>query len=114
MEAGVGTLTRMSEKHVDYVLVIVEPTEKSIEVGKRALSLIDEHKTGEALVIANKVQNDEQADMIRKALSAKEVFVIPADRAIEDADRKGRAPIDVAPESRAVKAYESIINRVLH
>lgn len=113
MEAGIGTLTRMSENHVDYVFVIVEPTEKSIEVGRRALSLIDEHKTGQPLIVANKVPNDEQADMIRKALSAKEFFVIPADRAIEDADRKGRAPIDVAPESSGVKAYEAIANHVL-
>ncbi len=36
-EAGVGTLTRLSEQRVDTVVVVVEPTPKSVEVGQRAV-----------------------------------------------------------------------------
>ncbi len=35
-EAGIGTLTRLGETPVDVVLVVVEPTPKSLEVGARA------------------------------------------------------------------------------
>ena len=36
LEAGVGTLTKMNDGAVDVVLVVVNPTAKSIEVGRRA------------------------------------------------------------------------------
>ena len=35
LEAGVGTLTKMNDGAVDVVLVVVNPTAKSIEVGRR-------------------------------------------------------------------------------
>ena len=35
-EAGVGTLTRLGEEHVDTVVIVVEATPKSLEVGQRA------------------------------------------------------------------------------
>ena len=36
LEAGIGTLTRVAEEAFDTVLVVVEPTAKSLEVGRRA------------------------------------------------------------------------------
>ena len=35
LEAGIGTLTRVAEEAFDTVLVVVEPTAKSLEVGRR-------------------------------------------------------------------------------
>ena len=42
LEAGIGTLTRMGHRQVDAVLLMVEPTTKSIEVATRAAGLARE------------------------------------------------------------------------
>ena len=52
-EAGLGTVSRMDAGDVDVLLLVVEPTQKSIQVGLRALAIIDERKLGRTMVIAN-------------------------------------------------------------
>ena len=113
MEAGLGTLSRMVQGHVDYVLLIVEPTPKSIEVARRAIALARDRDVGHILVIANRIRCADDVEMVRQALPSEEILVVPEDRAIEDADRAARAAVDVAPDSPGVQAFAAIADRLL-
>ena len=103
-EAGVGTLTRLSEQRVDTVLVVVEPTPKSVEVGMRAVDLARERSVTRVIVVANRLRDDADLEIIRSAFPDCEVVAVPDDPRIVEADRKGVAPIDLAPDAPAVRA----------
>jgi CO dehydrogenase nickel-insertion accessory protein CooC1 len=68
MEAGLGTLSRMAAGHVDYLLVMAEPTPKAIEVARRAVALARERGVGQVVVLTNRVRGAEDLDMVRQAL----------------------------------------------
>lgn len=103
-EAGVGTLTRLEEQRVDAVLVVTEATPKSLEVGQRAVQLAKDRHVGRIVVVANRIRSDADLATVRAAFPDVEVVAVPDDPKIVEADRKGVAPIDLAPEAPAVVA----------
>lgn len=102
LEAGVGTLLRMQESHVDTVLVVVESSVKSIEAARRAAEIGG--KVGRVIVVANRIADDSEFQEIRSALGDHEYVIVPDDAAIRRADKDGVAPIDSAPDSPGVRA----------
>lgn len=111
LEAGVGTLLRMKETHVDTVLVVVESSTKSIEAGRRAAEI--GAKVGRVIVIANRVGDDAEFNAIRSALGEDhEYIVVPDDPAIRRADKDGVAPIDAAPDSPGVKVIGELAKTI--
>lgn len=113
LEAGVGTLTRLGDAGVDVVLIVVEPTPKSVEVGCRAAALVVDKELGRALVVASRVRNDDDLAMITKAFPDHQVVPIPDDPAIVAADRHGTAPLDTAPDAPAVLALVGLVDEIL-
>ena len=112
LEAGIGTLTRLGEQRVDTVLVVVEATPKSIEVGLRAVELARERLLKHVVIIANRVRGEEDIDKIRAAFPGVEVVPVPDDPAIREADRRGIAPIDYAPDAPAVRALVGLAEQL--
>jgi CO dehydrogenase maturation factor len=112
-EAGIGTLTRMQDGGVDVVLVVVEPTPKSLEVGRRAAGLVQERSLGRLIVVANRVRDDADVETIRAAFPEAEVVAVPDDPRIVEADRAGVAPLDLAPEAPAVRALIELAVRLV-
>ena len=111
-EAGVGTLTRLEEQKVDTVLVVVEATPKSIEVGQRAAQLASEKRLQRVVIIANRIRNEADLATIKAAFPDVEVVAVPDDPAIREADRYGIAPIDHAPDAPAVRALVGLAGRL--
>ncbi len=107
-EAGIGTLTRMGDQPVDVVLVVVEPTPKSIEVGVRASSLAREKALGRVVIVASRIRDEDDLAVVTKAFPDDELVAVPADDAIVEADRDGRAPLDAAPDAPAVRAIVAL------
>jgi CO dehydrogenase maturation factor len=115
-EAGVGTLTRLEEQKVDTVVIVVEATPKSIEVGLRAVSLANEKLLQRVVVVANRVRHEADVETIRNAFSAYpdvEIVAVPDDDKIREADRFGVAPIDHAPDAPAVRALVGLAEGLL-
>ena len=108
LEAGIGTLTRLPEASVDTTLVIVEPTPRSIDVGRRAVLVASERQQGRIIVVANKVADAEDEDRVRAALGDHDVVIVPADPVVTAADRKGASPVDVDADAPAVKAIAGL------
>lgn len=112
-EAGIGTLTRMGPGDAEIVLIVAEPTRKSLEVAKRAAGLARERSVGRIVVVANRVRGDEDLDYIRAAFSdGQEIVSVPDDPAIVDADRRGVAPLDLTPDSPAVSALVGLVDQL--
>lgn len=112
-EAGVGTLTRLEEQKVDTVLVVVEATPKSIEVGQRAAQLAREKLLQRVVIVANRIRHDEDLAVVRAAFPDLQVVPVPDDPAIREADRYGVAPVDHAPDAPAVRALVGVAEMLL-
>ncbi len=113
LEAGVGTLTRLGDAGVDLVLIVVEPTPKSIEVGCRAAALVTDKELGRAVVVASRIRNDDDLAMVTKAFPDHQVFPIPDEPAIVTADRNGVAPLDSAPDAPGVQALVRLADQLV-
>jgi CO dehydrogenase maturation factor len=112
-EAGLGTVLRLSDNPVDVVVVVVEPTAKSLEVGRRAAESVREGNLGRVVVTANRVRDDDDAARVRAAFPGLDVVLVPDDPAIVAAERQGVAPLDAAPDSPGVRVLVDLAQSLL-
>ncbi|MBA2318580.1 MAG: hypothetical protein H0V93_12505 [Euzebyales bacterium] len=112
LEAGLGTLTRMGDTPIDVVLLVVEPSAKSVEVGRRAVALLEGRPVGRLIVVGNKVAGEEDVERLREAFGDHELVVVPDDQAVRAADRAGDSPLDHAPGCPAVAALTTLAERL--
>jgi len=112
-EAGLGTLMRLEGLPVDVVVVVVEPTAKSLEVGRRAADLVREGSLGRLMVTANRVRDEDDVARVTAAFPGVDVVIVPEDAAIVDAERQGAAPLDVAPHAPGTRALVGLAERLL-
>lgn len=104
LEAGLGTVLRLGDNPVDVVVVVVEPTAKSLEVGRRAAESVREAGLGRVVVAANRVRDDGDVARVRATFPGLEPVFVPDDPAVVEAERRGLAPLDAAPDAPAVRA----------
>ena len=110
MEAGVGTLLRLQPGQADVVLVVAEPSAKAIEVARRAAEIASDRSR--VLVVANKIRDDDDLEVVRRALGEHELTVVADDDVIRRADEEGLAPIDVNAGSTRVQALVALAGRL--
>ena len=111
LEAGIGTVLRLQEGQADVVVVVAQPTAKSLDIARRAVEMAAD-KTARTIVVANRVRDDEDLAVIREAVGDCEMIVVPDDDAIARADREGRAAIDVDATSPGVLAIIELADRL--
>ena len=111
--AGIGTVLRLEGNPVDVVVVVVEPTAKSLEVGRRAAETVRENKLGHIVVAANRVRDAADEQRIRDTFPDVEVVLVPDDPAIVAAERAGVSPLYNSPDARAVRVLVDLANRLL-
>ena len=111
LEAGSGIVTRMHTGDIDLVLVVTDPTSKSIEVARRAARSAAT-RDAEVLVIANRIDSDGDLETVREALGEHGIVAVPADCAIRHADEQGLAPIDVARDAPGVLVLLELAQRL--
>lgn len=107
-EAGIGTLVRLGEGTLDVMLVVVEPTPRSIDVGQRAVALARERQVNRVVIVASRVTDEADVERIATAFEGCELAVVPYDEAIIDAERRGIAPLDATPDAPAVRALKRL------
>jgi CO dehydrogenase nickel-insertion accessory protein CooC1 len=112
MEAGAGTLTRMASGSLDFAVLVVEPSAKSIDVARRASQIIAERRIGMIVIAANRVHDDVDEGLVRDSFPGLEVVIVPDDPKITQADREARSPMDTASDSAAVRAIAEIAARL--
>jgi CO dehydrogenase maturation factor len=117
MEAGIEHLGRGTLRYVDAMIIIIEPGRRSTELAERIKELANELMVSHLYVIGNKVSGTEEEDFIKsiaKTLDIKLLGMIPYDNALRSADLNGKAPIDFAPDSPAIKEIENIEKLLLN
>lgn len=112
-EAGLGTVLRLDGRPVDVVVVVVEPTAKSLEVGRRAADAVREGGLGRVVVTANRVRDADDEARVRAAFPDIDPVLVPDDPAIVAAERRGEAPLDAAAESPGVRALVDLAEKLL-
>ena len=114
MEAGLEHLSRGTARHVDTLLVILEPYYKALETARRAAQLGRELGVKRIFGVANKIRDTADADAVREFAATHGLSIaaeVPLDEGIRKADLAGRAPIDVA-DSPAVAAISVLAARL--
>jgi CO dehydrogenase maturation factor len=96
------------------VLIVVEPTAKSLLSGRRLARMadLDPESPKRVMALANKVTEPGDVDMIAKGTGLDVVAAVPLDDALAEAERRQLAPIDFAPDCPAVLAVESLVERL--
>ena len=109
MEAGVGPIVRGGKG--DTVVVVAEPSVKSIDVARRAAGAASA-EGAEVIVVANRVRDGADVEAIASELAGYEVVAVPEDAVIAKADEDGAAPIDADPASPGVRALLGLAQRL--
>lgn len=94
-EAGVEHLGRATARGVDMMLVVVDPSRRSIDCADRVFRMAHDIGVDDVRVVANKIASSEDARFIRESLTGHEILgEIPYSEAIRAADRDGRSVLD--------------------
>ncbi|HVM04688.1 MAG TPA: ArsA-related P-loop ATPase [Acidimicrobiales bacterium] len=95
------------------VLIVVEPTAKSLLTARRLSRLsLDEEHPRRVVAVANKVREEGDVELIARRTGLEVVGAVPWDEALAEAEEKMAAPIDLAPDSAAVQAVESLVDQM--
>jgi CO dehydrogenase nickel-insertion accessory protein CooC1 len=111
LEAGTGTVLRLTGGQVDVVLVVAQPTAKAADIAARAARTAA-NRGARVIAIANRVSSEEDVAFVRDALDGRDVVVVPDDPGIARADREGGAPIDTARDGAGVRAIVRLAERL--
>jgi CO dehydrogenase maturation factor len=114
-EAGLEHLGRGTAKGIDVMLVITEPSQKSLDLCSKIIKLSKRLGVINVYLIANKVYDDSQLDVIYKTIEDWEVPLyhsIHYDPEIINADLKGVAPIDANSNSQALDEIKSLYKKL--
>ena len=90
MYAGVEHLGRATVDFVDAMLIVVEPTRRSLGTASQIKKLAHDIGLKRLWLVGNKVRNDEEADVLKAETPDLPVLgMLPADLAVQEADRLG-------------------------
>lgn len=99
--------------YADTVLVVVEPTAKSLLTGRRLARLALMKQAPERiLAVVNRVRAAREVDDVTDRTGLEVIGAVPWDEDVAGAERDGRAPVDAAPDSAAVAAIARLIDDV--
>lgn len=99
--------------YADTLLVVVEPTWQSILTARRIARIARERGADvEVLFVANKVGTEQDVGLIQERVGEPTFAAIPLDAAARDADVRGVALLDVAPDSQIVRSLGSLVGRL--
>jgi CO dehydrogenase maturation factor len=101
MYAGVEHLGRATVDFVDAMLIVVEPTRRSLGTAEQIRSLALDIGLTRIWLIGNKVQDRDDVAFLAKRTSGIPLLgTLPSDPAVQTADRLGKAVYDYVPALR--------------
>jgi len=111
MYAGVEHLGRATVDFVDAMLIVVEPTRRSLGTAAQIRKLANDIGLTRLHLVGNKVKDDEELGFLRaEGLGLSLLGHLPADMRVQEADRLNIPVYDHVPELKA--AADQIIGRL--
>jgi len=102
MYAGVEHLGRATVDFVDAMIVVVEPTRRSLGTAAQIKKLAEDIGLTRLWLVGNKVRNEDEAAFLAAETPGLPVLgTLPADLDVQEADRRGIAVYDYVPALRA-------------
>jgi CO dehydrogenase maturation factor len=112
MYAGVEHLGRATVDFVDAMLVVVEPTRRSLGTAAQIKKLANDIGLTRLWLVGNKVRNQEEAAFLEAESPGIPILGnLPADLAVQEADRLGIAVYDHVPALR--RATEKMAEKLV-
>lgn len=96
-------------RYADTFLVVVEPSPASLLTGRRLARLAGTAGAPRLLVIANKVREPQDAELVATRTGLPLLGSVPYDPALGEADRLGRAVLDHDPDGPTATAVRSLV-----
>jgi CO dehydrogenase maturation factor len=101
MYAGVEHLGRATVDFVDAMIVVVEPTRRSLGTAAQIKKLANDIKLDRLYLVGNKVRNEDEAKFLEDETPEMPVLgFLPADLKVQEADRLGIPVYDHVPALR--------------
>lgn len=116
LEAGLEHLSRGTARHVDTLLIIAEPYFKSLEAAQRSFALAKDLGIERIYMVANKIRSPRDEGSVREFAGRHAVQiagVVPFDPAVVEADERGIAVMDQAPDAASVVAIRQLADQLL-
>lgn len=114
-EAGLEHLGRGTAKGIDVMLVITEPSQKSLDLCLKIIDLSKKLGVINIYLIANKIFDDSQLKVIHEKIEKWKVPLyhsIPFDRDVGEADLNGASPLDYRPNAKGISAIKSLYSKL--
>lgn len=103
MYAGVEHLGRATVDFVDAMLVVVEPTRRSLGTAAQIKKLANDIGLERLALVGNKVRNDDEASfLLSETPGLPVVGLLPADLGVQEADRLGIPVYDHVPRLKEI------------
>ena len=101
MYAGVEHLGRSTVDFVDAMVIVVEPTRRSLGTASQIKSLAEDIGLSRFWLVGNKVRDEaESAFLLAETPGIPVLGMLPADMGVQEADRLGVPVYDHVPELR--------------
>jgi CO dehydrogenase maturation factor len=106
MYAGVEHLGRATVDFVDAMIIVVEPTRRSLGTAVQIKKLAHDIGLTRLWLVGNKVRNEDEAAFLRAETPEIPVLgFLPADLAVQEADRLGVPVFDHVPALRGAAEH---------
>jgi CO dehydrogenase maturation factor len=115
MYAGVEHLGRATVDFVDAMLVVVEPTRRSLGTAAQIKKLANDIGLDRLWLVGNKVRNVEEIQFLTNETPGIPILgTLPADLAVQEADRLGAAVYDYVPSlhEAAILMAKSLVEQL--
>jgi CO dehydrogenase maturation factor len=113
--AGVEHLGRATADSVDAMLIVVEPTSRSLATAHQIARLARDIKLTNLYLVANKVRGEaDRSFVIQEGGNLPLLASFASDPAVLEADRSGQAVYDLSPDLRrnTVRLVESLLSQL--
>jgi len=115
MEAGIEHLGRGTARHVDTMLIVTDPTVKSLEIAKKIYELAEDGGIKQIFLVGNKVANEVEGDSIRKFAENNDMLLldlVPFDEKVQRAEMRGETPLR-NEQSKAIRSIEELGKKLI-
>jgi len=116
-EAGMEHMSRLTTKNVDLLILVSDPSWRSIQAARRLKDLASQLKivVGQAVLIVNRAVNglSERAQEEITSQGLELAGLIPQDPMVAEFDSQGRPTFNLPEDSSALKAAQTIFSHLL-
>ncbi len=116
-EAGLEHLSRRTTQDTDLLFIITDPTVRGVLTAGRIAGLVKELDLNvkQSVLIVNRSQNSEDGALLKAIEQAGVEFAgfVPADDLIFEYDLNGKPLIQLPPDSKALRGFYAILDKLL-